>query len=86
MNQHNITYDEVREEISKLTGDLKVYYNLILEIAELYKEVKDPGGIMTCDVLIIKYALLMKEHISHKLWLYLSFCNPNLCARETHLC
>lgn len=78
INEHDIKYDQVKDEINSLTGETKMYYNLIIDIIELYKEVKSPGNRMTCDVLLIRYRNCIIDKISDNLKKYLSYCNKNL--------
>ena len=80
ISEHDIHFNEVKDEIKELSGTTLMYYNLIMDIIGLYKEVKDPGNRMTCDVLLIRYRNQIVDKISDKLRKYLSYCNPNLVA------
>lgn len=78
MNKHNITFEEVKEEIEQLKGNTKHIYELIIDITKLYNDLKSYENKMTCNILLIKNRMLIEKNISNKLKLYLSFCNPNL--------
>lgn len=78
ISEHNIHFNEVEKEIEQLSGITLMYYNLIMDILILYKEVKSPGNRMTCNVLLIRYRNQITNDISEKLRKYLSYCNPNL--------
>jgi hypothetical protein len=78
MNKHNITFEEVKEEIEQLKGNTKYIYELIIDITKLYNDVKSYKNRMTCNILLIKNRMLIEKNISNKLKLYLSFSNPNL--------
>jgi hypothetical protein len=78
MNKHNITFEEVKEEIEQLEENTKHIYELIIDITKLYNDLKSYENKMTCNILLIKNRMLIEKKISNKLKLYLSFCNPNL--------
>lgn len=78
ISEHDIHFNEVEKEIEQLSGITLMYYNLIMDILRLYKEVKSPENKMTCDVLLIRYRNQITNDISEKLRKYLSYCNPNL--------
>jgi hypothetical protein len=78
MNKHNITFEEVKEEIEQLEENTKHIYELIIDITKLYNDLKSYENKMTCNILLIKNRMLIEKDISNKLKLYLSFCNPNL--------
>jgi galactitol-specific phosphotransferase system IIB component len=78
MNKHNITFEEVKEEIEQLEENTKHIYELIIDITKLYDDLKSYENKMTCNILLIKNRMLIEKKISNKLKLYLSFCNPNL--------
>lgn len=78
MNKHDITFEEVKEEIKQLDENTKHVYELIISITKLYNDLKSYENKMTCNILLIKNRMLIEKNISNKLKLYLSFCNPNL--------